>query len=379
MSLQETPPHALDSENSHSTNNSSTQSQNTTTTTDNTKRHKDKTKNPHNIRDHSNIHSNNDKNDLCYSASDSESEEIALRPSSTITQNKQLSRKSLNPAWGKIFRYKTTGEKTTNSTTNMKRFIQPKLRAHNMDNVHFGDTIQKNHSNVETILFQNINGIKDDSNWNQIIHTMKELDIDIFGFAETNKSMDNFSKQRWISTIQKQYYLSRSVTSESNIKTDNDYKPGGTITTVTGKWQARISEMGQDKKGLGRWSYIKISSRKANLIIITAYRPCKASGPMTSWMQQWSLLRESGIKSPDPIKWFYQDLSAELQAWTNKGYEILLMMDANEHIGEKPGGIGKIVSTFKLTDLILYKHPEKEIPNTYAENGELTTYSELLK
>jgi hypothetical protein len=91
-------------------------------------------------------------------------------------------------------------------------------------------------------------------------------------------------------------------------------------------------------------------------------------------MQQWSLLRESGIKSPDPIKWFYQDLSTELQAWTNKGYEILLMMDANEHIGEKPGGIGKIISTFKLTDLILYKHPEKEIPNTYSRGKRRIDY-----
>jgi hypothetical protein len=217
----------------------------------------------------------------------------------------------------------------------------------------FGDNIM-NDSEAETILFQNINGIKDETNWTQIIHTMKDLNIDIVGFAEINKSMSEFSKQRWKGIIQKQFYLSRFTHSESSIKFDSEYKPGGTLTTVMGKWQARISEMGQDKCKLGRWSYVKLSSKKSNLIIITAYRPCKSNGPTTTWMQQWTLLRESGLIAPDPVKIFYQDLEKELQAWTKSGYEILLMLDANEHISAKPGGLTHIIAKFKLTDLILH-------------------------
>jgi hypothetical protein len=94
----------------------------------------------------------------------------------------------------------------TNTQHNEKRYIQPKLRVYNMENDSFGDDIAQD-SNVETILFQNINGIKDDTNWAQIIYTMHELKIDWFGFAETNKSMDNFSQQRWVSTIQKQFFF----------------------------------------------------------------------------------------------------------------------------------------------------------------------------
>jgi hypothetical protein len=169
---------------------------------------------------------------------------------------------------------------------------------------------------METIWFHNINGIKDEKNWAQIILTMKENNIDIFGFAEINKSMDNFALNWWKSTIRKQFYLSRMIHSESTTKTDSEYKPGGTLTTITGKRQARVSEMGRDNKGLGRWSYIKISSKKSNLIIITAYRPCKSYGPLTAWMQQWSLLREKGIKHPDPIKIFYEDLSTEISKKT---------------------------------------------------------------
>jgi hypothetical protein len=166
---------------------------------------------------------------------------------------------------------------------------------------------------------------------------MKDLKIDIFGFAEINKSMNNLSKQRWTNIIQKCFYLSRTTHSESSASFDSDYKPGGTLTTVTGKWQAQISEMGQDRHKLGRWSHVKISGKKASLIIITAYRPCKANGPMTAWMQQWSLLWESGTVSPNPIKQFNSNLEEELQDLTKEGHEILLMLDANEHIGERPG------------------------------------------
>jgi hypothetical protein len=139
------------------------------------------------------------------------------------------------------------------------------LRTNQQVNESFGNNILSDYK-FETILFQNINGIKDETNWKQIIHTMKELNIDRFGFAETNKSMNDYSKQRWTGIVQKQFYFSRSIHSES-IKFDMDYKPGGTLTTVTGKWQARISEMGQDRRRLSRWSYVKLSSKKSNLII----------------------------------------------------------------------------------------------------------------
>jgi hypothetical protein len=198
---------------------------------------------------------------------------------------------------------------------------------------------------------------------------MKENNIDIFGFAEINKSMDNFALNWWKSTIRKQFYLSRMIHSESTTKTDSEYKPGGTLTTITGKRQARVSEMGRDNKGLGRWSYIKISSKKSNLIIITAYRPCKSYGPLTAWMQQWSLLREKGIKHPDPIKIFYEDLSTEISKWTQEGAEVILMLDANEPLGERPGGLGNLVGRHSLVDLSQKIIQDEEKVSTYARGS----------
>lgn len=170
--------------------------------------------------------------------------------------------------------------------------MQPKIFHHQLSNQAIGVNIltQTESSDLKTIWFHNINGMKDDQNWAQVITTMKENNINIFGFAEINKSMDNFSRHRWQLIIKKHFYLSRTIHSESATRTETEYKPGGTITTITGKWQARVIEMGKDNRGLGRWSYIKISSKKSKLVVITAYQPCKAYGPTTAWMQQWSLL-----------------------------------------------------------------------------------------
>jgi hypothetical protein len=127
--------------------------------------------------------------------------------------------------------------------------------------------------------------------------------------------------------------------------------------------------MGCDRKGLGRWSYIKLSSKRNKLVIATAYRPCKAFGPSTAWMQQWSILREKGIKNPDPIKAFYDDLSVELTTWTQEGCEIILMLDANEPLGERPGGLGKLVGSHSLIDLSKKILPENSTVSTYARGS----------
>jgi hypothetical protein len=152
--------------------------------------------------------------------------------------------------------------------------------------------------------------------------TMTELNIDIFGFAEINQKMDNGEKYQWTDQIRKHFYYSQSTHSESKLHYKSNYKPGGTMLTITGKWQSRVSDNGQDPRGLGRWSYFQLSSKKKSMVIITAYRPCVSNGPTTAWMQQWVLLREEGITDPDPVREFYKDLEKQLMQWKDKGKEI---------------------------------------------------------
>jgi hypothetical protein len=150
-------------------------------------------------------------------------------------------------------------------------YTQTKLTINTTSNLPYGDIIN-NESNIgELIMFHNINGMKDSKNWYQIINTMRELDVNIFGFVELNQSLSRQYSNSWINTIQKIFYYSRSSYSESCIQLESDYKPGSTMTSVTGKWQVQVTELGQDTRGLGCWSYVKLQSKKSTLMIVTAY------------------------------------------------------------------------------------------------------------
>jgi hypothetical protein len=216
--------------------------------------------------------------------------------------------------------------------------------------------------------------MKDTANWFQIMITMKELHVDIFGFAEINRSLNRGYKKEWIDIIRKLFYYSRTTHSESNIHFESLYKPGGSMTTITGKWQSRVTNQRHDPKGLGRWCYMRIASKKSSMIIATAYRPYASQGPITAWIQQWTLLRESGDKNPDPIKYFYTDLEKQISQWKQEGNEVLMMIDANEHIGDKPGGLTTLFEKMEMTDLLRHRHPNKIEPNTHARGSKRIDY-----
>jgi hypothetical protein len=82
-------------------------------------------------------------------------------------------------------------------------------------------------------------------------------------------------------------------------------------------------------------------------------------------MQQWMLLWETD-KNPDPVKAFCDDLMKETRQWVEKGYEINLMIDANEEVGSPPGGLSSVIALAKLFDLLNARHNALQYPNTFA-------------
>jgi hypothetical protein len=100
---------------------------------------------------------------------------------------------------------------------------------------------------------------------------MAELNITCFGLVEINTTLRGLAFTKWNNITRKTFRHSKCSSSESDIKLNNDYKPGGTLMTVVGKWQACISDKGSNPTGLGRWNYLKISSNLQNLMVVTAY------------------------------------------------------------------------------------------------------------
>jgi hypothetical protein len=108
-------------------------------------------------------------------------------------------------------------------------------------------------------------------------------------------------------------------------------------------------------------------------MIITAYKPLKTQGPTTTWTQQWMILRETNT-NPDPVKAFCEDLAKEMKRWTELEYDILLMIDANEEIGLRPGGINTVIVSAGLFDLVDTRHNAVKYPNKYARGTKRIDY-----
>jgi hypothetical protein len=91
-------------------------------------------------------------------------------------------------------------------------------------------------------------------------------------------------------------------------------------------------------------------------------------------MQQWAQLQESGDRNPDPIKAFYAHLDKQLSQWTAANYEIILMIDANKMVGEKPGDLTSIIGKVGLVDLVQHRHPHDDAINTHARGSKQIDY-----
>jgi hypothetical protein len=198
----------------------------------------------------------------------------------------------------------------------------------------FGDSLDiPKPPNTVRIYFQNINGISKNNwmDWKAATKTIRAKEIDIFGCAETNTTWYE-TRRKFAQTIVKtqtnQANLSVSCSNEAGA---TDYQPGGVASCVTGRWAGRVIENFTDTSGLGRWSgHILIGKQQQHIVILTAYRPTKSQGFNTNYQQQWRILRNKGIKNPDPREQMLHDLKSKILEWTDKQYEVILMWDANE-------------------------------------------------
>jgi hypothetical protein len=80
-------------------------------------------------------------------------------------------------------------------------YTQTRLVTDTTNNLPFGNLLSDNSTSSERIVFHNINGMKDQTNWYQIINAMRENDVNIFGFVELNQALTRGYNNAWISTI----------------------------------------------------------------------------------------------------------------------------------------------------------------------------------
>jgi hypothetical protein len=196
------------------------------------------------------------------------------------------------------------------------------------------------------ILLQNPNGVKpipSDMDFQYSLSACHEIGGGILSLPETNTSWHHFSQISNTQNIfRKVWTTSAFQVSHGRENFHSSYKPGGTLTAVTGRWTSRVVDKGEDPFGLGRWSFITLRGKQDKRItFITGYRVCNSSissvGEKTALKQQYRHLsakwREYNWQSsPDPHRQFILDLQAWIEVLISENHAIILSLDNNEDL-----------------------------------------------
>eukprot|EP00957_Ditylum_brightwellii_P014269 1074888-Ditylum_brightwellii.AAC.1 len=126
--------------------------------------------------------------------------------------------------------------------------------------------------------------------------------------------------------------------------------------------------MGSDRKGLGRWCYIRLSGKyNRNHWIIVTYRVCNQSskGLKTAYMQQVRILNRQGKTKPEPQKQWAEDLLRFIKTIPKRD-KILVVRDMNRNLEDNE--LGYFLAETELYDLMIAKHNENT-PLTYIQGN----------
>jgi Reverse transcriptase (RNA-dependent DNA polymerase) len=137
---------------------------------------------------------------------------------------------------------------------------------------------------------------------------------------------------------------------------------GGVSQWTMNKTVHRIIGGGEDPTGLGRWSWQRYRGKdNVALRVVTAYRPSNSrEGPLTVWNQHRAFF-DNQNRDGDPREFFTTDLLDAIKEWTSLGDQLVIMVDANEHV--EKSDFGRKMKEAGLIDIVTSRHPKG--PATY--------------
>jgi len=173
---------------------------------------------------------------------------------------------------------------------------------------------------------------------------------DIIGLAETNVNWSLLKNSCSLySRVKENWRNFRTVTSHNVTEQMGKCQRGGTCMYVVGQTAYRVHSTGKDRRGLGRWSWIQVQGKDKHYTrVYTAYRTGQkptSSKLTTTYDQQMRYIRKKKMNT-QPRTLFDSDIIKEFKKIIKDGIQIVLMIDANEDIGN-----GKFTSMLREISL----------------------------
>jgi hypothetical protein len=167
------------------------------------------------------------------------------------------------------------------------------------------------------------------------------MEADALLFQETNTDFKKIQPMNSFQQTMKLYHHTHatSISNSTVPAKNNNWLPGGTMSSVLGKWTGAKITSGNDYP-LGRWSWISLKGRGNRIItLINVYRvnPGHSNlGEYTNFKQQVYIKLKEGNDTYNPRTQTILDLQELIQTKILQQEDIIMCIDANEIIEPNP-------------------------------------------
>ena len=229
-------------------------------------------------------------------------------------------------------------------------------------------------------------GDKRDRDENEEEHIARVITCNVGSFPKIGSAKQDILKQtvrtsqivgmselntNWTKTSAQESFHNRTNRWYTNPKTQvawmcdpdwpSKYQQGGVSITIQGHLSPFVQEKGMDSEGMGRWAWYTLEGRSPiKMVAIQIYRPCINKQDIGStYMQQmaWS--------DNEPLDKFDRDLLKAIDSFRTEGFQIIVMGDLNQPLGEQPRGLEQKLIERGIIDHIRQRYGKENAPNTH--------------
>ena len=278
--------------------------------------------------------SDSDSSDSNTSDSASDNEQEQNNNNNNINQDDQTT-----PNSGRTPRRRKRRNRRRGKRTNLHDYLppptQPRSRGH-AKTEDVGDVLEERRDGFSRIAYGNVGGFHRKSTQNPVTNAlrnwMKEAEIDQFNGVESNLNWRAMPRHGRLDEWFRSENALRVSAAHNTNENSGRKQYGGAFQLTFGQMAARVTEVGNDPTGLGRWTWTKFTGRGGIVTrVIVAYAPCRSEEPQQSTVisqqRRYYRLRHDK-RCPRDI--MLDELRQQLVQWRQAGERLMIMMDVNE-------------------------------------------------
>ena len=241
-----------------------------------------------------------------------------------------------------------------------------------------GHVEKKKPSDTMRVMFENVNslgvfttGKHRNRKLRQLRHLIKEYEVDVTSFVETQVDWRHANKNRQFDVLFGLGKERRSVAA-CNRTVTRKYscrdQAGGVAMMTMGKMSANVKKVDSDPSKLGRYCWTKLGGAGKTTYVMTVYMPCNKKNAKTKkktvWDQHDTYYTSQGILDKDPCDILFDEVIRQLLEWKRERAEIVLVGDFNEDVYR--GKLAKRLAEEDINmDELVLRATGMEIPATH--------------